>query len=112
MSFPFIETQPHTTASSSAIIHTLVSISVVPLHSPPSTTGIHFTPAQGAVNTGVNMAVPAVPAFLMNRYAPLNFLQPLHDMPQEYLKLLPRFTGEDEITAEQHLPLFCTLQRI
>ena len=29
-------------------------------------------------------------------------------MPHEYLKLLPIFTGEDEITAEQHLPLFCT----
>ena len=111
VSFPFTETQPHIIASSFAIIHTPTPISVVPPHSSSPTTGIHFTPAQGAVNPGVNMAVPAAPAapaFLMNRYAPLNLPQPLHDMPQEYLKLLPRFTGEDEITAEQHLPLFCT----
>ena len=27
--------------------------------------------------------------------------------PQEYLKLLPRFTREDEINAEKHLPVFC-----
>ena len=48
----------------------------------------------------------AAPAFLMNRYAPLNLPQPMNAMPQEYLKLLPICTGEDEITAEQHLPLF------
>ena len=47
-------------------------------------------------------------AFLMNRYAPLNLPQPMNAIPQEYLKLLPRFTGEDEITAKQHLPLFFT----
>ena len=29
-------------------------------------------------------------------------------MPSEYLKFPPRFTSEDETTAEQHLPLFCT----
>ena len=50
----------------------------------------------------------AATAFLMNRYAPLNLPQPMNAMPQEYLKLLPRFSGEDEITAEQHLPLFYT----
>ena len=27
-------------------------------------------------------------------------------MPQEYLKLLPRFTGEDEINAKKYLPVF------
>ena len=44
----------------------------------------------------------------MNRYAPLNLVQPMNVVPQEYLKLLPRFTREDEVTTEQHLPLFCT----
>ena len=48
------------------------------------------------------------PSFLMNRYAPLNLPQPVNAMPQEYLKLLPRFIGEDEVTVEQHLPLFFT----
>ena len=50
----------------------------------------------------------ATPTFLMDRYAPINIPQPMNAMPQEYLKLLPRFIGEDEVTAEQHLPLFCT----
>ena len=35
----------------------------------------------------------------------------MNAIPQEYLKLLPRFTGEDEITAEQHLPLFFTFAK-
>ena len=30
----------------------------------------------------------------------------MNAMPQEYLKLLPHFTGEDEETVEKHLPLF------
>ena len=82
MSFPLTETQPHTVVSSSTIVHTPIPISVVRLHSPPPTTGIHFTPAQGAFNPGINMAVFA---FLMNRYAPLNLPQPMNAMPQEYL---------------------------
>ena len=51
------------------------------------------------------------PTFLMNRYAPLNIPQPMNAMHQEYLKLLPRFTGEDEVIAEQHLPLFFTFAK-
>ena len=49
----------------------------------------------------------AAPTFFLNRYAPLNLPQPMNAMPQEYLKLLPHFTGEDKITAEKHLPVFC-----
>ena len=43
--------------------------------------------------------VAPIPDFLMKIYAPLNLPQPMNVMPEEYLKLLPRFTGEDEITA-------------
>ena len=50
----------------------------------------------------------ADPTFLMNIYASLNLPQPMNEMPQEYLKFLPIFTGEDEITVEEHLHLFCT----
>ena len=64
---------------------------------------------QGTVNQGANMAAPA---FLLNRYAPLNLPKLMNAMPQEYLKLLPHFTGEDEITAEQHLPMFVILLKI
>ena len=81
VSFLFTETQSHTVASSSTIVQSPIPISVVSPHSSFPTTGIHFTPAQGAVNPGANMAVPAAPAFLMNRYAPLTLPQPLHDFP-------------------------------
>ena len=46
-------------------------------------------------------------AFLLNIYAPLNIPQPMKAKPQWYLKLLPSVIGEDEITAEKHLPVFC-----
>ena len=47
-----------------------------------------------------------VPAFLMNKYAPLALPQVLNDMPQDYLKILPRFNGENEIYAQKHLETF------
>ena len=49
-----------------------------------------------------------VPAFLLNKYAPLELPQVLNDMPQDYLKILPRFTGENEIDAQKHLETFCS----
>ena len=52
----------------------------------------------------------ATPTFLTDRYAPLNLQHQMNAMTQQYLKLLPHFTGEDEVTEKQHLPLFyaCT----
>lgn len=49
----------------------------------------------------------AILTFLLNKYAPLNLAQPMNAMPQDYLKLLPIFTGEDEITTEKHISSFC-----
>lgn len=42
----------------------------------------------------------------MNKYAPLDLPQPLSAMPQDYLKVLPRFNGEDENTAQRHIETF------
>lgn len=28
-------------------------------------------------------------------------------MPQEYLKIIPRFSGEDEQTSKKHIVVFC-----
>ena len=47
------------------------------------------------------------PAFLINRYAPIQLPQQLNQMPQEYLKILTRFTREDEQTTENHISIFC-----
>ena len=49
-----------------------------------------------------------VPTFLLNKYAPLALPQVLNDMPQDYLKILPKFNGENEIDAQKHLETFCS----
>jgi hypothetical protein len=40
------------------------------------------------------------------RYSPLNLPGNLHDFPDNYLKLLPIFNGEDETTTLEHLLAF------
>ena len=49
----------------------------------------------------------AVPSFLVNKYAPLALPQILNDMPHDYMKLLPQFTGEESSFAQNHLEDFC-----
>ena len=51
--------------------------------------------------------VMVVPGFLLNKYAPLALPQVLNDMPQDYLKVLPHFNGEDDTLAQNHLEVFC-----
>jgi hypothetical protein len=46
-------------------------------------------------------------AIIAARYAPLVLPQPLNALPADgYLKQLPKFTGEGDITAEEHLEAF------
>jgi hypothetical protein len=40
------------------------------------------------------------------RYAPLVLPVPLHDLPENYMKNLPRFTGEGDLTATEHINFF------
>ena len=47
-----------------------------------------------------------VPGFLLKKYAPLALPQILNDMPQDYLKLLPRFTREANTSAQRHIENF------
>lgn len=59
----------------------------------------------------INMvaAAPVNPmnAIIAARYAPLVLPQVLHDLPtNDYLKYLPKFNGEGEVTAEEHLSTF------
>ena len=44
-----------------------------------------------------------VPSFLLKTYAPLALPLVLNDMPQDYLKLLPQFTGEDSTSTKRHI---------
>ena len=44
---------------------------------------------------------------LVARYAPLNFPNPLSSMPTgDYLKYMPKFTGEGYFTGKEHLEAF------
>lgn len=44
--------------------------------------------------------------FLLNKYAPLNLPYPLSVIPQDYLKNMPRFNGEDDNMAQRHIETF------
>jgi hypothetical protein len=39
-------------------------------------------------------------------YAPLVLFVPLHDLPENYIKNLPKFTGEGDLTAAEHINFF------
>ena len=44
---------------------------------------------------------------LVARYAPINLTNPLSAMPTgDYLKYMPKFTGEGDFTTEEHLEAF------
>ena len=53
----------------------------------------------------------AIHGFLLNKYAPLSLPQILSDMPQDYMKLLPRITGEDSSAAQKHLEDLCAFAK-
>jgi hypothetical protein len=56
---------------------------------------------------GMNPPMTKMEAIIASRYAPLVLPQPLNALPADsYLKQLPKFTGEGDITIEEHLEAF------
>jgi hypothetical protein len=56
---------------------------------------------------GVNPPQNRMDAIVAARYAPLVLPQPMNALPiGDYLKYMPKFTGEEDITAEEHLATF------
>jgi hypothetical protein len=53
-----------------------------------------------------NVPPPRVFAKLAARYAPLVLPVPLQDLPENYIKNLPKFTGEGDLTAAEHINFF------
>jgi hypothetical protein len=45
------------------------------------------------------------------RYAPLALPAVLHDLPEKYMKSLPKFTGEGDLTAQEHINFFRSIHR-
>jgi uncharacterized small protein (DUF1192 family) len=56
---------------------------------------------------GVNPPPNRMDAIVAARYAPLILPHPMNPLPAgDYLKYMPKFTGEGDITAEEHLAAF------
>jgi hypothetical protein len=64
--------------------------------------------AAGGLGGGAGGQVPPPRIFakVAARYAPLVLPVPLHDLPENYMKNLPKFTGEGDLTAAEHINFF------
>jgi hypothetical protein len=74
-----------------------------PVHtpSPPS------SPPLNVPMAGANPPQNRMDAIVAARYAPLVLPHPMNPLPAgDYLKYMPKFTGEGDITAEEHLAAF------
>jgi hypothetical protein len=60
----------------------------------------------GGGGSGPNVPPPGIFAKVAARYAPLVLPAVLHDLPDNYIKNLPKFTGEGELTAAEHINFF------
>eukprot|EP01018_Ginkgo_biloba_P028760 Gb_40851 [translate_table: standard] len=49
---------------------------------------------------------PRVNPWVKSRYGPLKLPVNLHDMPNNYLNILPKFDGEKNVSAEDHMTAF------
>jgi hypothetical protein len=69
--------------------------------SPPGSPPVHIPMA------GANPPRNRMAEILAARYAPLVLPQPMNALPAtDYLKYMPQFTGEGDMTAEEHLSSF------
>jgi hypothetical protein len=64
-----------------------------------------FAGGQGG-GVGGQVPPPRIFAKVATRYAPLILPIPLHDLPENYMKNLPKFTGEGYLTVAEHINFF------
>jgi hypothetical protein len=78
-----------------------------PIHTPsPPGSPLHIPMA------GTHPPMTRMEAIIAARYAPLVLPQPLNALPADgYLKQLPKFMGEGDVTAEEHLAAFYGYRR-
>ena len=56
---------------------------------------------------GANPPLNRMDAIVSARYAPLILPHPVNPLPtRDYLKYMPKFTGEEDITIEEHIVSF------
>jgi ribonuclease HI len=75
--------------------------------SPVHTPSPPCSPPLNIPMAGVNPPPNRMDAIVAARYAPLILPQPLNPLPAgDYLKYMPKFSGEGDVTAEEHLAAF------
>jgi hypothetical protein len=75
--------------------------------SPGHTPSPSSSPPPNIPMAGVNPPPTRMDAIVAARYAPLILPHPMNPLPAgDYLKYMPKFTGEGDITAEEHLAAF------
>jgi uncharacterized small protein (DUF1192 family) len=85
----------------SSPVRTFVLTSPVHTPSPPG------SPLPNIPMAGANPPLNRMDAIVAARYAPLVLPHPMNPLPAgDYLKYMPKFTGEGDITAEEHLATF------
>jgi hypothetical protein len=62
--------------------------------------------AGGGVGGQAPPPPPRIFAKVACRYAPLILSVPLHDLPENYMKNLPKFTREGDLTAAKNINFF------
>jgi hypothetical protein len=98
------ETSPSYTLPSPKL--PIIQTVVVPIKSPPSSPRLYNPPLHNQM-AGANPPRNRMDAIVVARYAPLVLPQPMNALPVgDYLKYMPKFTGEEDITAEEHLATF------
>jgi hypothetical protein len=78
-----------------------------PVSSVPVSPGRTHSPPPLIPMVGANPPVNRMDSIVAARYAPLILPQPMNPLPVgDYLKYMPKFTGEEDITIEEHLVAF------
>ena len=67
--------------------------------------------AAGGV-VGSQVPLPGIFAKVAAKYAPLVLPVPLHDLPENYMKNIPKFTGKGDLTAQEHIIFFAQFANI
>jgi hypothetical protein len=84
----------------------VIQTTSLPIKSPPTSPRIQNHPFPNQM-AGANPPWNRMDAIVDARYAPLVLPQPMNSLPiKYYLNYIPKFTGEEDIIAEEHLASF------
>jgi hypothetical protein len=101
-----IETFPSYIPSSPKLHIIKTATAPINTQSPPYSPRIYNLPLHNTME-GANLPRNRMDVIVVAWYAPLVLPQPMNSLPiGDYLNYMPKFTGEEDITAEEHLATF------